>query len=158
MTRFRDEVKLIPGVAWAIGALLYLLMVLLFVRVVFPDPDIAAWPGFARFLFMVCVPLPLFLFVLLVGYVYADAKRRAMRHVLWTWVAALVPNGIGVILYFVMRTPIAPHPCPQCGANARPGFAFCPQCGIALSPACPGCRRAAEPGWSHCPFCGTKLS
>jgi hypothetical protein len=158
MTRFRDEVKLIPGVAWAIAVLCYLLMALLFVRVVFPDPDFAGQPGIVKLLFGVLVPLPLVLFVLLVGYVYADAKRRAMRHVLWTWVAALVPNGIGIILYFVMRTPIAPRPCPQCGTTARAGFAFCANCGAALSPACPGCRRAAEPGWSHCPYCGTKLS
>lgn len=158
MSRFRDELRLIPFVAWVIAALLYVCMVVIFQQFVFPDPDFAGWSEIGKLLFMVFVPLPLFLFVLLVGYVYNDAKRRAMRHVLWTWVAALVPNGIGVILYFVMRTPIAPSACPQCGASTRAGFAFCAQCGTALSPACPGCRRAVEPAWTHCAYCGKKLS
>ena len=157
MTRFRDELKLIPTVACVIGLLIYLLIGVIFVRLVFPTGEFEAWPLFAKVVFMLVTPLPLLIYVLLVGYVYADAKRRAMRHALWTWVAALVPNGIGIILYFVMRTPIAPRPCPQCGAAARPGFAFCPNCGAGLSPVCTGCRRAAEPGWSHCAYCGLKL-
>lgn len=157
MTRFRDELRLIPSGVWVIAAMVYLLMVMAFMILVSRDPEFASWHPTFREMFMFLVPLPLFVYVLLVGYVYGDAKRRGMRHVLWTWVAALVPNGIGIILYFVLRQPIAPRPCPQCGAIARPGFAFCPQCGAAISPVCAGCRRAAEPGWSHCAYCGLKL-
>jgi predicted amidophosphoribosyltransferase len=94
--------------------------------------------------------------VLLVGYVYSDAKRRGMRYVLWTWLAALIPNAIGIILYFVLREPLLVN-CTHCGAQARPGFTFCPKCGGSLSPACPQCRRAVEPGWTHCVQCGASL-
>jgi hypothetical protein len=57
--------------------------------------------------------------VLLNGYVYADAKRRGMRYVMWTWPAILIPNAIGVILYFVLRDPLLVN-CTQWGAQVQP--------------------------------------
>jgi RNA polymerase subunit RPABC4/transcription elongation factor Spt4 len=94
--------------------------------------------------------------VLLVGYVNADAKRRGMNSLLWTLLAALVPNAIGFILFFVLREPLM-RICSHCRAKVQPGFAFCPHCGAALSPACPACRRPVEPGWANCPYCGAAL-
>ena len=75
-------------------------------------------------------------FVLLVGYVFADARRRGMKHVLWTLLAIFIPNAIGIILYFILRDPI-PVPCPACGTPARKGHAFCAGCGAAVRTACP---------------------
>ena len=94
---------------------------------------------------------------LLVSYIYGDARRRGMRHVLWTVVAAVVPNGLGFIAYFLLREPQLP-PCAGCGAPARRGFAFCSRCGGALAETCASCRRALEPGWSHCAHCGVPVS
>jgi hypothetical protein len=62
------------------------------------------------------------------GYVYADARRRAMPAVPWTLVAIFVPNLLGFLLYFVLRRPIA-SPCPQCAQAITPGQRFCPWCG-----------------------------
>ena len=92
----------------------------------------------------------------LVSYVYGDAKRRGMRHVLWTLIAMFVPNALGFLAYFMLRDPLL-QPCPACGATARRDFAFCPQCGSPLPRVCPNCRRPVEPSWPHCAHCGQKL-
>ena len=59
-------------------------------------------------------------YVLLVGYVYGDARRRGMNHVLWTLLAIFIPNAIGIILYFILRDPV-PVPCPTCGDAGEEG-------------------------------------
>ncbi len=41
--------------------------------------------------------------LLCLGYVYADARQRAMPPVLWTLIALLVPNLLGFLLYFAIR-------------------------------------------------------
>jgi len=66
--------------------------------------------------------------VLLAGYVYADAVRRGMPPISWTALAVLIPNCVGFVLYFVLRKPIL-HPCPNCGRGVAPDAAFCPRCG-----------------------------
>jgi hypothetical protein len=47
------------------------------------------------------------LWVLGLGYVYGDARRRNMPAVPWLLVALLVPNLLGFLLYFVLRKPLA---------------------------------------------------
>ena len=67
-------------------------------------------------------------YVLLAGYVYADASRRGMPAIAWTALTVLVPNAIGFVLYFLLRKPIA-HPCPNCGCGVAQDAAFCSRCG-----------------------------
>ena len=62
------------------------------------------------------------------GYVYADARRRAMRPVLWVLVVFLFPHLLGFLLYFVLREPIATR-CPHCGNTIPAGQRFCSWCG-----------------------------
>jgi hypothetical protein len=95
--------------------------------------------------------------VLLIGYVYGDARRRGMNHILWTLLAIFIPNAIGIILYFILREPV-PVPCPACAAPARRGHAFCACCGTAVRPACPSCRQPVEPGAHNCTGCGALLA
>jgi hypothetical protein len=66
--------------------------------------------------------------VLCLGYVHADARRRGMPAWLWTLVAAFIPNLLGFLLYFACRRPIA-TPCPHCGQPNAPGQRFCSWCG-----------------------------
>jgi hypothetical protein len=158
MSRFRDEVEIVPRPVFAIGVCVWLGFFLLMMLVPFRlDPEGRNWPLAGKLALSVLPGLPLFFLALLVGYVYADAKRRGMRYVLWTWLAALIPNAIGIILYFVLRDPLMVN-CTHCGVQVRPGFAFCPKCGGTLSQACPQCRRALEPGWTHCVHCGAPVS
>lgn len=80
-----------------------------------------ALPGFAGSLFLGA-------FVLALGYVYGDARRRGMSPRVWTWAAALVPNLVGFLLYFLVRNPLY-EPCARCGRGMAVGQAFCPACG-----------------------------
>jgi hypothetical protein len=81
------------------------------------------------------------IWILCLGYVYADARRRAMPPVLWTLIALLVPNLLGFLFYFALRRPLTP-PCPQCGQPGQIGR-FCPSCGFdKLSSASSGADQA----------------
>jgi len=64
--------------------------------------------------------------ILLVGYVNGDAKRRGMSRALWTVIAIFVPNGIRIILYFLLREPLM-QTCSQCHAQVRSTLPFCPR-------------------------------
>jgi hypothetical protein len=72
--------------------------------------------------------------VLLAGYVYADARRRGMPAIVWTLLAVLLPNCVGFVLYFLLRKPIA-RVCPHCQSGIAPDFPFCPRCGQAQTAA-----------------------
>ena len=50
--------------------------------------------------------------------------------------------------------------CPQCGAQGRPGAAFCPACGARYpaAPVCARCGAPLEPGAAFCERCGTPVS
>jgi hypothetical protein len=67
--------------------------------------------------------------VLALGYVYGDARRRNMPAVPWLLVALFVPNLLGFLLYFVLRKSLA-RPCPQCGQAITPEQRFCSWCGV----------------------------
>lgn len=73
------------------------------------------------------------LWLLCLGFVFADARRRNMRSVLWVLVAALFPHLLGFLLYFVMRHPIG-STCTHCGMTVSHHQPFCSWCGTALFP------------------------
>jgi hypothetical protein len=102
------------------------------------------------------IALLIFAYGFLVSYIYGDAKRRGMRYRLWAVVAAVVPNALGFIAYFLLREPLL-RTCGACGAAARRDFAFCPQCGGPMAHACRECRRALDAAWTHCAHCGAKI-
>ena len=68
------------------------------------------------------------IWLLCLGFVFADSRRRAMRPVLWVLVAALFPHLLGFLLYFVMRHPIAAA-CTHCGMTVSNHSRFCSWCG-----------------------------
>jgi hypothetical protein len=73
------------------------------------------------------------IWVLCLGFVFADAKRRGMRAALWVLVAALFPNLLGFLLYFVLRQPIAAT-CTHCGMAVPSHQPFCSWCGASQLP------------------------
>jgi zinc-ribbon domain/Phospholipase_D-nuclease N-terminal len=73
------------------------------------------------------------IWLLCLGFVFADARRRDMRSVLWVLVAALFPHLLGFLLYFVLRHPIAAT-CTHCGMTVSNHQQFCSWCGTSLVP------------------------
>jgi hypothetical protein len=153
MGRLSEEMSVIPTVAWVLAVVCWLGS-MAFVTFGISRADDGPWAFWAL---LVTVP-PLFfaIWILLIGYVNGDARRRGMRHVMWTLLAIFIPNAIGIILYFIMREPPMKN-CPKCGTAVRGGFGFCQACGAPIAQSCANCRGALEPGWSHCPNCGKGL-
>jgi len=157
MSRFREEMNVVPIGAWVVAVVCYLGFVALAWNVLIPrDEDLSPWPEWGKAVFAIGIPLFLAMYILLIGYVNGDARRRGMRYVLWTLLAIFIPNAIGVILYFIMRERLM-RDCPGCGKRVRGMYTFCPLCGTEVVQSCPGCRRSIEAGWSHCPSCGKGL-
>jgi len=161
MSRFEREWAVVPAGARWTAALVGLAVTAVMTSLVLI-------PAFARHGKGLVLAMPLFslalvgaacaaAYVLLIGYVWGDAKRRAMNHVLWLLLAIFIPNAIGIILYFILRDPVA-VPCPSCGTPAMKGHAYCASCGAAVREACPQCRQPVETAWRNCARCGASLA
>ena len=125
---FWQILKLIRPVAWIIGLVLFFGMQAVFWFAVWPNADpheMAKMPLGLKIFLPVLASSVLFAMVLLYGYVYVDAKRRAMRYVMWTLLAIFIPYMIGVILYFLLRDPV-PTPCPKCRLHGARVFFLLP--------------------------------
>jgi hypothetical protein len=162
MNRFEQEWALVPaGARWTavlVALAFAALMAGIFLLPLLVEREFKALLFVAPlFLAALIGAVAMAIYVLLVGYVYGDARRRGMNHVLWTLLAVFIPNAIGVILYFILRDPI-PVPCPSCATPAKKGHAFCASCGAAVRAACPQCRQPLEPGWRNCARCGTSVT
>lgn len=179
-TRFRDEMRRISPWAWLIAALGFVVFLTAFAWPEFRCATAGtSWTSAAGWKWTCTTagnapanaapttkPLMLLLgiaagalcvcFVLLIGYINGDAGRRGMSRVLWTLLAIFIPNGIGILLYFLLRKPRTLN-CPQCAAVVEPGFGFCPQCRHSLNAVCTQCRRAVNTGARFCPYCSAEI-
>ena len=153
-TRFKDEIRILSPWAYVLFTLVCLTITVLFVTVVGRDPHAPRLP--VRCLLGVIAGTLLGCYAVLIGYINQDAGRRSMSRLLWTLIAIFVPNGLGIVLYFVLRKPRTAH-CSQCDAEVEPGFNFCPRCSYKLSPSCPRCQRVVGVNDVYCPYCGTSL-
>ena len=95
-------------------------------------------------------------YVLLVGYVSRDVKRRNMPAMLWMLIVVLMPGGIGAIVYFLLRQPILSR-CPHCSTEIDSTYHFCPQCQFQMAPVCGRCFRGVEITDVYCKACGHDL-
>ena len=152
MTPVVPRERVIPFGGWLAAGIVFLLFFLLFNLMFLHNSP----PLPVRILIPIVVPLMLAGYTLLIGYVNGDARRRGMRYVMWTLLAIFLANGIGIILYFILRDPLLVY-CSRCGAGVLPTHAFCPRCGASVQPACKGCHRTVQTGWTHCAWCGSQL-
>ena len=153
MTPVIPRQKVVPIGGWVAAGIVFVLAFL--VIGFFLSHTEAPLP--VRFLGSIVMPLALAGYTLLIGYVNGDARRRGMRYVMWTLLAIFLANGIGIILYFILREPLLAY-CSKCGSGVQHGFAYCPRCGANVLPACPACRRVVQLGWSHCAWCGASFT
>jgi RNA polymerase subunit RPABC4/transcription elongation factor Spt4 len=153
-TGLAGEIKIVPAWAWVLAGMVFVAAQVFFnvamARHGSPPP---AW---ARPILGLLAGIGGGAYLLLIGYVNRDSKRRGMSPVLWTLVAVLIPNALGILLYFVLRQPLQ-SACPQCGNAVQSGFNFCPRCSCKLSPSCPQCQRLVGANDVYCPYCGTSL-
>ena len=164
---FSGNLRMIRPAAWAVAMTIFVGMQLLFWFVVLQveHPDLSNAPETVQRLFAM-TGVRLFLsflpglilasLVLLIGFVYVDAKRRRMRYIMWTLLSIFIPNLIGVILYFILRDPL-PMPCPKCGYLATANMSFCPLCSTELLRNCRVCHKKIDMGWSNCAYCGAPV-
>ena len=96
-------------------------------------------------------------YVLLVGYVSRDVKRRRMSAGLWMLLVILMPGGIGAVVYFLLRQPILSR-CPNCTTELAADYHFCPQCQFQMAPACGKCFRSVQITDVFCVQCGHDLA
>jgi RNA polymerase subunit RPABC4/transcription elongation factor Spt4 len=153
MTPVVSRKRVIPLGGWVAAGIVFLLGFLI-LNLAFMRESHAPLP--IRLIFPIVFPLGMAGYALLVGYVYGDARRRGMRYVMWTLLAIFLFNGIGIILYFILREPLLVY-CSRCGGGVQPSHAFCPRCGAGVQPACQACHRIIQPGWTHCAWCGNQL-
>jgi RNA polymerase subunit RPABC4/transcription elongation factor Spt4 len=151
-TRSKDEIRIFAPWAYYVFGLVFATITVLFAALV----DMKGHGLPLRCLLGAIAGTVLGCYAVLIGYINQDAGRRSMSRLLWTLIAIFVPNGLGILLYFLLRKPRTAH-CPQCGAAVEPGFSFCPRCRHALKPACPHCQRSVDPGDKFCPYCGGSL-
>jgi RNA polymerase subunit RPABC4/transcription elongation factor Spt4 len=167
--RLREEIKIVPKwliwtcvvlwlVAMAIGTLINLSGVN---GETFP-PDLAGHPVLASLALagiITVVAIVMAIWLMALGYVYRDARRRGMNGGLWMLLCMLLSwpfFAIGFILYFQVREPL-PFPCPRCSTMVGARFNFCPNCKCNLHPACPNCKREVAETDKFCPYCGQDL-
>ena len=149
-----SEIKIVPWWAWALGAVAFVSAQWYFNIALLHHPNpFSAW---SRPLLGLLAGIGGTLYLAFIGYINRDSKRRGMSPVLWTLVAILVPNLLGILLYFVLRQPRL-QLCPQCGTAVQTAFNFCPHCSCKLSPSCPQCGRVVAAADVYCPYCGTSL-
>jgi Phospholipase_D-nuclease N-terminal len=150
-TRFVDELRLIPTWAWILAGIGFIAAHIVFYLVMAHDPK--APPLWARGLMALGAGSVFGCYCLLIGYINRDAGRRGMSRLAWTLLAVFVPNGLGIILYFILRQAL-PCLCRRCCAQVQAGYSYCPHCGENLTPQCPHCHHAIHRGDVFCPFCG----
>lgn len=171
-SRFRDELRIIPK--WLIWTCVVLYVIALIVGIsinvhnlgtggaVFPgDESLRAEPVLSCLSLAGVITACAFLsaWLMMLGYVYRDAKRRGMNAGLWTLLVLILSPAyllIGLIIYLLIREPL-PYTCPKCSATVNARFNFCPNCKYNLRPACPQCQHEVADDDKFCPYCAAEL-
>jgi hypothetical protein len=96
-------------------------------------------------------------YVLLIGYISRDVKRRNMSAGIWMLIVLVMPGGIGAVVYFLLRQPMMTR-CPSCRTEVASEFHFCPQCQFQMKPVCGQCFRGVQITDVYCTHCGHDLT
>ena len=153
---FKREMKIIPTWAWVLAVICFVAAQIFFNVVMAHHHPTGGPPAWARPILGLLAGIGGGCYLLILGYINRDSKRRGMSPTLWTIIAIVIPNALGILLYFVLRQPLQ-SACPNCGHGVQSGFAFCPQCSHKLGLNCPQCQRQVSSEDVFCPYCGRSL-
>ncbi len=151
-----DETRLIPIWSILIAAAAFVLVEYYF-WLVFPTQQRHIPPLGLRIYMNLSWGLLAAVYFLMVGFVSQDAPRRSMSARFWMLICFVMPGGIGVVLYFLLRTPLVTS-CTACGTRVQSDFHFCPQCDFQLTASCGNCFRTVRPTDIFCTRCGHELA
>jgi hypothetical protein len=96
-------------------------------------------------------------YILMIGYVSRDVRRRSMSPGLWMLIVIVMPGGVGAVVYFLLRQPVLTR-CPHCTTEIASTFHFCPQCQFQMAPVCGQCFRGVSITDVYCTQCGHDLA
>ena len=149
-----SELRMIPGWSIALGLVVFVAAQYLF-HVVMPHQRHELLP--MRLLMGYSWGTLFASYVLLVGYVSRDVRRRNMPAALWMLIVIIMPGGVGAVVYFLLRQPMLTR-CPHCTTELASTFHFCPQCQFQMAPVCGQCFRGVKITDVYCTQCGHDLA
>lgn len=153
-SQFQQDAKLIPWWSYVLAACFFAGIQLLIHLVLVPAdprPKPRAYTAVMALLFGMFLAF----YMLMIGFVARDSKRRGMNPIVWTLILlSLLPSGVGFIVYFLLREPITMR-CPHCRNSIAQDQNFCAQCSVQLKPICTACRGALGYDDVYCAHCGT---
>ena len=120
------------------------------------------------------------IYIALIVWTYADAKRRiADRVLVMTATAASLFPFVGTLIYVIVRPPefledarereleiaasearlaqVEVLACPYCDFEIEKGFLRCPSCLRRLKEPCTTCSKPLDPRWKICPYCEAEI-
>jgi hypothetical protein len=156
-SQFQQDTKLIPIWAYVLAGCFFIGIQALIHMVLVPmDPR--PKPRAYTIVWGVLFGMFMAFYMLMIGFVTRDSKRRGMNPIVWTLIlVSLLPSGVGFIVYFLLREPVAMK-CPHCSAAIGVDQNFCTQCSFQLKPICNSCRRALADDDVYCAQCGTSVT
>lgn len=91
--------------------------------------------------------------IVVIIYVYNDAKKQKMNHILWIALIIFLPSYIILIAYLIVRKYNEYTNCPNCQFQVKKKSSICPNCHQILTYTCPRCHQKIKEEWDVCPYC-----
>jgi len=91
--------------------------------------------------------------IVIIIYVYNDAKTHDMNRILWIALIIILPSYIILIAYLIVRKYNEYTSCPNCHFRIKKKTSICPNCHQILTYTCPRCNKKIKEEWDMCPYC-----
>ena len=153
---FAEDTRLVPWWSIVLAIAVFIAWQVITFKILLPlDPHPKPLP-FVTF-WSIFIGIFFAFYMLMIGYVNTDARRRGMSPAFWTIIMLfLLASGIGFIVYFLLRQPLVQN-CPKCMEKLESDFNFCSRCHYQLNPTCLHCQHGVRLGDIYCGHCGKPL-
>lgn len=141
---------------WVLSAAVFCFLCLLLLRIGFTILEGTRVTIYIIMMLALPIIIVAAIFAAITVFIYRDAPKWGMDRWIWMTIAVFVPNFIGLIIYFIIRSSNNTK-CFSCGKNIKSEFKICPYCGTPLDTHCPKCGKQVMPDWQVCPHCKQNL-